>query len=203
MTSRPRLADDVNFLHGFAAVALFALLAWVFMTAGIGAPQGYDQTVGNVSLTDNTNINVSQARVDFREVDGQTRAALIQDGSVEDRVRVVNGTGYQTATIDRGGEVYAVATVGTTQSIGYAMFDIDTPGLESERFLIAFEIVGIVLVAALVGAVMLARRENDSNTVTALADGGRRLVGQSDDGTATDDAETLTGDPATAQGGED
>ena len=46
-----------------------------------------------------------------------------------------------------------------TASIGYAMFNVDGGGatVPSEGFLVAFEIVDIVLVAALVGAVTLAR----------------------------------------------
>ncbi|RRJ33432.1 NADH-quinone oxidoreductase subunit J family protein [Halocatena pleomorpha] len=49
-----------------------------------------------------------------------------------------------------------------TASIGYALFDLSGP-IASEYFLVAFEITGVLLVAALTGAVMLARRENDSN----------------------------------------
>lgn len=49
-----------------------------------------------------------------------------------------------------------------TSSIGYAMFNLN--GLDqqipSEGFLAVFEIIDIVLVAALVAAVMLARRES-------------------------------------------
>ena len=46
-----------------------------------------------------------------------------------------------------------------TASIGYAMFNIDGGAFESEGFLVAFEIIDVVLVAALAAAVMLARRE--------------------------------------------
>ena len=55
-----------------------------------------------------------------------------------------------------------------TSSIGAAMFGInpaDVAGeaaLGAETFLVAFEIVDLVLVAALVGAVMLARREDET-----------------------------------------
>lgn len=45
-----------------------------------------------------------------------------------------------------------------TASIGYAMFNLQGP-LPSEGFLVAFEIIDVVLVAALAAAVMLARRE--------------------------------------------
>jgi NADH-quinone oxidoreductase subunit J len=61
-----------------------------------------------------------------------------------------------------------------TKSLGAALFDI-APGaimdegetaVPGEGFLIVFEIIDIVLVAALVGAVMLARREVAGQSVT-------------------------------------
>lgn len=45
-----------------------------------------------------------------------------------------------------------------TKSIGYAMFDLPGASVPSEGFLAAFEIIDIALVAALVAAIMLARR---------------------------------------------
>jgi NADH-quinone oxidoreductase subunit J len=70
-----------------------------------------------------------------------------------------------------------------TANIGYSMFDLDgMKTVDSENFLITFEIIDVLLVAALVGAVMLARREPGGLT-TALGgdgeddvatDGGRR-----------------------------
>ena len=51
------------------------------------------------------------------------------------------------------------ADASITASIGYAMFALAGADVPSETFLVAFEIVDVVLVAALVGAVMLARRE--------------------------------------------
>lgn len=42
MTSRPRLNDDINLVQGLAAVALFAVLALVFLTSsGWSAPAGF------------------------------------------------------------------------------------------------------------------------------------------------------------------
>ncbi|WP_240334576.1 NADH-quinone oxidoreductase subunit J [Halorussus sp. MSC15.2] len=56
-----------------------------------------------------------------------------------------------------------------TASIGYAMFNIPAENaIPSEGFLIPFEIIDLVLVAALVGAVMLARREEGGEITTAL-----------------------------------
>jgi NADH-quinone oxidoreductase subunit J len=60
--------------------------------------------------------------------------------------------------------------VSVTSNIGYALFDVEhgAAGIRGEGFLVAFEIVALVLVAALVGAVMLARREVGGEVVTAL-----------------------------------
>ncbi|WP_415381087.1 hypothetical protein [Halosimplex sp. TS25] len=120
MTSRPRLATDVNYVNGLAALALFAVMAYVFMISELGAPAGF------------------------------------ADGSI-------------------------------TESIGYAMFDmLDQAAIEAEGFLVAFIIIAFVLDAALDGAVMLARREDDESVVTALADGGRRIAGRGDEPRRTD-----------------
>ena len=106
MTSRPRLATDVNYVNGLAALALFVVMAYVFMTSDVSAPAGF------------------------------------ADGSI-------------------------------VASIGYAMFDmLDQGAVEAEGFLVAFIVIALVLDAALDGAVMLARREDDEQSVTALADGG-------------------------------
>jgi len=102
--SRPRLTDELNPLAGLAAVALFGVLAAVFLTAEFGAPQGFEQGVS------------------------------VMDG------------------------------------IGYALFDlVDQSSLVTEGFLFAFLAVAVVLDAALDGALMLARRDEDE---AALADGG-------------------------------
>ncbi|GCF14568.1 NADH dehydrogenase [Haloarcula mannanilytica] len=61
-----------------------------------------------------------------------------------------------------------------TKSLGAAMFNIDPSvimgegetAVPGEGFLVALEIIDIVLVAALVGAVMLARREVAGESVT-------------------------------------
>ena len=111
MTSGPRMHDPSKMLPGVVALALFVVLAVVFLGASFGAPQGFP-----------------------------------------------NGANI-------------------TASIGYAMFNIfnvDGQNLvQSEGFLIAFEIIDLVLVAALAAAVMLARREGDGTTESIRADGGR------------------------------
>ncbi|WP_436930762.1 hypothetical protein [Halosimplex halobium] len=115
MTSRPRLATDVNYVNGLAALALFAVMAYVFFTAELGRPEAF------------------------------------ADGSV-------------------------------VASIGYAMFNmVDQAAIPAESFLVAFVIIALVLDAALDGAVMLARREDDESVVTALTDGGRRIPGRTGD----------------------
>jgi len=60
------------------------------------------------------------------------------------------------------------ADASITASIGYAMFDLPGGGVPAEGFLAAFEIIDVVLVAALVAAVMLARRETGGSLVNAL-----------------------------------
>lgn len=57
-----------------------------------------------------------------------------------------------------------------TAAIGYAIFNFDAGSLPSEGFLVPFEIIDVVLVAALAAAVMLARREEPTRL---LSDGGR------------------------------
>jgi NADH-quinone oxidoreductase subunit J len=59
-----------------------------------------------------------------------------------------------------------------TAAIGYLLFDLTgQTELGSEGFLTAFEIIAVVLVAAVVAAVMLARRDNEHGTLLAT-DGG-------------------------------
>lgn len=54
-----------------------------------------------------------------------------------------------------------------TSSIGYALFNLGGQAqIPSEGFLIVFEIIDIVLVAALAAAVMLARRESESGPLS-------------------------------------
>jgi len=137
MTSRPRLATEVNYVNGIAALALFGVLAYVFVTAGLEPPRGFGE------------------------------------GSV-------------------------------VASIGYAMFDLvdlvpDAHGT-TEGFLVAFLTIAVVLDAALDGAVMLARRDDEGDSVEAATDGGRPVETADDapTGAATDEssteAETAGGD---------
>ena len=91
------------------------------------------------------------------------------------------------------------ADVSIVKGIGFAMFDIDA-GIASEGFLAAFEIIDIVLVAALVGAEMLARRDEGGSVLKAVTDGGIRPG--SDDGDSEDDTADPAADADTSEGGE-
>jgi NADH-quinone oxidoreductase subunit J len=99
MTTRPRLRDPSTFVPGIVAVALFAVLATVFLGAGFGDAAGF------------------------------------------------------------------AADVNITASIGYAMLGLGGVAgpntVASEGFLAAFEIIDAVLVGALVGAVLLAIRDEE------------------------------------------
>ena len=59
-----------------------------------------------------------------------------------------------------------------TAAIGYAMFNLDAGAFPSEGFIVAFEVIDLVLVAALAVAVMLARRD-DGGLNPFATDGGR------------------------------
>ncbi|MFC4549458.1 MULTISPECIES: NADH-quinone oxidoreductase subunit J [Halorussus] len=80
-----------------------------------------------------------------------------------------------------------------TASIGYAMFNIGAQNaVASEGFLVAFEIIDVVLVAALVGAVMLARRDEGGTITSALRSDAVEDEGQvavADGGEPTDTQE--------------
>ncbi|WP_136602186.1 NADH-quinone oxidoreductase subunit J family protein [Salinigranum halophilum] len=67
------------------------------------------------------------------------------------------------------------ADANVTASIGYAMFNLDFGSVPAESFLVAFLVIAIALDAALDGAIILARREDDGKTVSLLTDGGREL----------------------------
>ncbi|MFC6723924.1 proton-conducting membrane transporter [Halobium palmae] len=127
MTNKPSLNTGGNLVQGLAAVALFAVLAIVFVTASFPEPQGF---------ADGTNV---------------------------------------------------------VASIGYSMFNLDGGDgtATGEGMLAAFEIIDFVLVGALVGGVMLARRESSGRTVTGLmTDGGTA----SDSGSTSDSNSNSTSD---------
>ena len=102
------------------------------------------------------------------------------------------------------------ADANITASIGYAMFNLDFGSVPAESFLVAFLIIAIALDAAIDGAIILARRESDGETVSLLTDGGRKLrrslrarrgVERSDDGRERNRA--VLGDDADTDGDAD
>ncbi|WP_424008418.1 NADH-quinone oxidoreductase subunit J [Haloferax denitrificans] len=110
MTTKPQLKLGSHLVPGLAAVALFVVMAVVFLGASFPDPQGF---------AEGANI---------------------------------------------------------TASIGYSMFNLGFGSVDGESMLVAFEIIDLVLVAALVGSVLLARREDTAGQMrTILTDGGREL----------------------------
>ncbi|NLV01911.1 proton-conducting membrane transporter [Haloferax volcanii] len=110
MTTKPQLKLGSHLVPGLAAVALFVVMAVVFLGASFPNPQGFPE---------GANI---------------------------------------------------------TASIGYSMFNLGFGSVDGESMLVAFEIIDLVLVAALAGAVLLARREDTTGQMrTILTDGGREL----------------------------
>lgn len=108
MVTKPKFAKEANHVNGLAAVALFLVLAAVFLTAEFPEPAGFPE----------------------------------------------------------GASIVA--------GIGYALFNLQAESpVPTEGFLAAFEIVDVVLVAALVAAVMLARRDDAIKAIRAMTDGGR------------------------------
>ena len=62
-----------------------------------------------------------------------------------------------------------------TASIGYAMFNLDMGAVPGEGMIVAFIVIAVALDAALDGAILLAKREEDGSAVALLADGGRQV----------------------------
>jgi NADH-quinone oxidoreductase subunit J len=101
------------------------------------------------------------------------------------------------------GEPEGLGGANVVAGIGNAMFGLpsDLPG---ENFLVAFEVIDLVLVGAIVGAVMLARRETDGATVALLTDGGRELrrtLGAAGEGAGDGDGEVEPGTGTDADDG--
>jgi len=137
MTDKPSLNTEGNYVAGLAAVALFVVLAVVFLTASFPAPAGFP------------------------------------DGAA------------------------------ITKSLGAAMFDIAPSAImdegeaavPAEGFLVAFLLIGVLLDAALDGAVMLAKREEAGENV-GLGSGTDEPdeAVAADGGTSPDDASAGGGD---------
>ena len=202
MTTKPELRGDTgSLLPAAAAVGLFVVMAAVFLGAPVGDVAGFPQSaevanesLGSGDLTDSASVQT---------VNGSTVAVVEAEGGNESTT-LADRTGVNATIVAAGGQTYGVVSepVSVTETIGYAMFGLSEQmpaDLQAENFLAVFEMIDLVLVAAIVGAVTLARRE-DAGTVVALfsttedasvsgavaADGGQEASGgteASDDGT--------------------
>jgi len=114
--TKPEFDVGSHLLPGLVAVALFAVMATVFLTAGFAPPAGF----GDASVM---------------------------------------------------------------EAIGFALLNVDVAdGVPVEGFLVAFILIAVALDAALDGAIMLARREEDDNLTSALkTDGGDDRTGRGED----------------------
>jgi len=171
MTTRPELRDTGGLTPALAAVGLFAVMALVFLGSAIGPAAGFpanaevaNESLGDASLEDNASIVANNgSTVAVVEAEGGTQNTTLADSEN------VNATIKAS-----GGELYGVVSepVSITETIGYGMFgmtDRQPADLGSENFLAVFEMIDLVLVAALIGAVMLARREGEGVVVTLFA----------------------------------
>lgn len=188
MTSRPELELGSHLLPGLVAVALFAVMAFVFLQTPFAAADDGGMDTGFGARTEVANVSVADAGTNVNVEQRSDGVYAVPDGG--DGTLVTPYTEANVQTVTKGSTVYAVATVPTsvTESLGYALFNLNhfqgeghsRAGIASEGFLVAFEIIDVLLVAALVAAVMLARREAGSTLTTALGgeddvatDGGR------------------------------
>ena len=177
--SRPRLNLGSHLAPGLVAVALFVVMAAVFAGASFGTAAGFEDThvAQNVSVTSNTSANVTTA------VQNDSLVAVVNGNET---VTVSDDPGANVSIVEQYGEIVAqvIEPTSVTASLGYAMFNLESP-IESEGFLVAFEIIDIVLVAAVVAAVMLGRAESGKRvsgglTGQGLTDGGRDVSGDRD-----------------------
>lgn len=170
MTSRPELKLGRHLLPGLVAVLLFVVMAFVFIQTPFAESEGFP------AETQVANVSVAEAGANVTIEDRADGIYAVADGGNGGGTLV---TPYADASVDivtRGGTIYAVATIPTsiTESLGYALFSLDNSrqGVPSEGFLLPFETIDVVLVAALVAAVMLARRESGATLQTALGGTG-------------------------------
>jgi len=186
MTTRPELRDTSGLLPAVAAVGLFVVMVLAFVGSPIGPATGFpanaeteNESLGDASLQEDASIV---------EENGSTLAVVQREGGNES-TRLANETGVNATIVASGGQLYGVVSepVSITASIGYAMFGLSDQApdaVPAENFLALFEMIAVVLVAALIGAVMLARREeagtvvslfsttDDESGATVAADGG-------------------------------
>jgi NADH-quinone oxidoreductase subunit J len=114
-----------------------------------------------------------------------TKPRLNTDASLSRGLAAVALFAVMAAAFLRAGAAFGApagfpADASITESIGYAMFNLDMGAVPGEGFLVAFILIAVVLDAALDGAVLLAKRDDEG----AVTDGGRRPggAGDADDG---------------------
>ncbi len=177
MTTRPKLKLGNHLVPGLVAVALFVVMAAVFINAPItGEEQGFNEATVKLGPADEvaTQQTDSGAYAQIKEADGSTYAVVVDGDSETKNVTLSDSTNASTSLFTRDGDVYAATSdvgEGVTDDLGYHLFGLGSsaePTVPGESFLVAFEIIDLVLVAALVGAVMLARREVGGEVVSAL-----------------------------------
>ena len=194
MTTRPELRGDTgSLLPAVAAVGLFVVMAVVFLGAPVGDAAGFPQSaevtnesLGSGDLTANASV---------QSVNGSTVAVVEAEGGNESTT-LANDTGVNASVVAAGGQTYGVVSepVSVTETIGYAMFGLTDQmpvDLQSENFLAVFEMIDLVLVAALVGAITLARREEVGTVVSLFSTAEDASVSgavAADGGTDEDDA---------------
>ena len=176
MTTRPELRLGKHLVPGLIAVVLFGIMVLTFVNAPLGDPAGFDEA----TTIQNESLQSENPTGDYDTVsdDGQTYAvAYDSEGSEAANVSIADtpDANVEFVEVDSDGDgqanqVYAVSRTTITENIGYLLFDIDVdqrtaPG---ETFLVAFIVMGLVLDAALDGAVTLARRDEGGEVVTAL-----------------------------------
>ncbi|WP_435360755.1 hypothetical protein [Haloarchaeobius sp. DFWS5] len=211
MTTRPKLRLGGHLAPGILAVVLFAVMAFTFVNAPIA---GENQGFGNATVelgsaedisTEQTNSGQFAAiearnnqtfavvKENTTNADGNATTNVLKEVQLSDQ----SPDSVNASVFTQDGKVYARATGasgGVTDDIGYHMFGLAgaaEPTVDGESFLVAFEIIDLVLVAALVGAVMLARREVDGDFVGAA-------LGLGDD---TDSSSSSSGTAMATDGG--
>jgi len=168
MTTGPEFRREWRkLLPALAAVGLFVVMAAMFVGAPIGSAAGFpqDAEVANESLGDAS--VASNASV---QAENGSTVAVVETADGNESTTLSDRTGVNATILTAGGNTYAVVSepVSITESIGYAMFGLTDQmptDLGSESFLAVFEVIDLVLVAALVGSIMLARRESAETTV--------------------------------------
>lgn len=164
----PRFDVGPHLLPGLVAVALFLVFASVFAGAAFGEPAGFDRSLGEVNLDDQTEEDFADVTTTTDE-DGTVAQLLNEEGNVVDTVRVSEESRVNVDVVTRDGDRWAIVSVSIVEAIGYSLIGGEYPSVGGESFLAALIIVALVLDGALDGAVHLARREDRP---TAAESGG-------------------------------